>query len=309
MATRNIVPRADGEGSIGTLLKKWGAVYADGIFSPEVKLYDIDASNTLQLKWNEDDAADRILNLLVNAADRSINLGGNLVLDGNNQVAAWTISARAGLTIRGSVPFDDEPSGTLKLQNIDSLDATTEATIEAAIDALANLVSIGNQTGVFYATGGAISYKTIGIADDNMLEVDGSPADDEYAKFTANGLEGRTYLEILTDLMPGSIKTDNYNVLVSDFGKTLVMNSVAEKTFNLPSVDASNIGLVIKFVKINTGKLIIDAADADIIADSGAGDSIYNDQDNEVYASLVLVLVSETKWVIIGGHGIWTTTD
>lgn len=31
MATRNIVPRADGEGSLGTNLKKWGAVYADDI--------------------------------------------------------------------------------------------------------------------------------------------------------------------------------------------------------------------------------------------------------------------------------------
>lgn len=82
MATRNIVPRADGEGSIGTLLKKWGAVYADDILSiGGVKLYDTDASNTLQLKWNEDDVANRILNILVNAADRSIDLGGNLTLE------------------------------------------------------------------------------------------------------------------------------------------------------------------------------------------------------------------------------------
>lgn len=31
MATKNIVPRADGEGSIGTSAKKWGNVYADNI--------------------------------------------------------------------------------------------------------------------------------------------------------------------------------------------------------------------------------------------------------------------------------------
>lgn len=31
MATRNIVPRADGEGSLGTYTKKWGAVYAEDI--------------------------------------------------------------------------------------------------------------------------------------------------------------------------------------------------------------------------------------------------------------------------------------
>jgi len=110
MATRNIVPRADGEGSIGTLLKKWGAVYADGIFSPGVKLYDIDASNVLQLKWNEDDAANRILNLLVNGADRSINLGGDLALTGANQVAAWTIGTTLSILddaqIVGGAGFD-----------------------------------------------------------------------------------------------------------------------------------------------------------------------------------------------------------
>ncbi len=45
-----------------------------------------------------------------------------------------------------------------------------------------------------------LAQQTIGIADDNLLEVDGSPNDNEYAKFTANGLEGRTYAELVTDL-------------------------------------------------------------------------------------------------------------
>lgn len=41
----------------------------------------------------------------------------------------------------------------------------------------------------------------IGIADDNLLEVDDADAaDDDYAKFTANGLEGRDYSEVRTDL-------------------------------------------------------------------------------------------------------------
>jgi len=48
----------------------------------------------------------------------------------------------AGLTIGSSVPFSDS-SGTLTLTNIDALDATTEATIEAAIDTLSNLTTVG----------------------------------------------------------------------------------------------------------------------------------------------------------------------
>lgn len=46
-----------------------------------------------------------------------------------------------------------------------------------------------------------LAEQTIGIADDNLLEVDDADAaDDDYAKFTANGLEGRSYAEVKTDL-------------------------------------------------------------------------------------------------------------
>ena len=46
-----------------------------------------------------------------------------------------------------------------------------------------------------------LAQQTIGIANDNLLEVDHvSPADNDYAKFTANGLEGRSYSEVATDL-------------------------------------------------------------------------------------------------------------
>jgi hypothetical protein len=50
-----------------------------------------------------------------------------------------------GLTVGASTPFSDA-AGTLTLQNVDALDATTEATVEAAIDTLANLTSIQGLT-------------------------------------------------------------------------------------------------------------------------------------------------------------------
>ena len=53
----------------------------------------------------------------------------------------------ASVTIGASVPFADA-AGTLTLQNVDALDATTEATIEAAIDTLPNLASIGTNLDV-----------------------------------------------------------------------------------------------------------------------------------------------------------------
>lgn len=50
-----------------------------------VRLYDINDSNFLSLTWNEDDTSDRILNLLVHGATRTIDLYENLkILDGQN---------------------------------------------------------------------------------------------------------------------------------------------------------------------------------------------------------------------------------
>jgi len=104
-------------------------------------------------------------------------------------------------------------------------------------------------------------------------------------------------------------KTDTYNVLTTDIAKTLVMNSGDDKIFNLPSVGASNVRLFFTFIKIGVGKVTIQAADSDIIVDSGAGDTIYNDEATETYASITLQLISETHWVIVGASGTWVTTD
>lgn len=81
---------------------------------------------------------------LTHSADTLTLAGGVLILPD------------AGLQVGASVPFSDS-AGTLTLQNIDALDATTEATIETAIDTLANLTSIqGNTvtlTGAFIRVG------------------------------------------------------------------------------------------------------------------------------------------------------------
>jgi len=66
-----------------------------------------------------------------------------------------------------------------------------------------------------------LAEQTIGIADDNLLEVDGSPSDNEYAKFTADGLEGRTYANVLADL-----------------------SGQADATFSFGNQDVSNVGTI-----------------------------------------------------------------
>lgn len=79
----------------------------------------------------------------------------------------------AGLQVGASVPFSDA-AGTLTLQNVDALDATTETTIETALDTLPNVTSIQGQSVTFAGAatlsgtntgdvtlGGSLNYLTI----------------------------------------------------------------------------------------------------------------------------------------------------
>lgn len=76
-------------------------------------------------------------NLTFNAASGLLSVG-RLTVSSDN------------FTVGASLPFADT-TGTLTLQNVDVIEATTEATIEAAIDTLANLTSIQGQAMSFAA--------------------------------------------------------------------------------------------------------------------------------------------------------------
>ena len=66
----------------------------------------------------------------------------------------------------GSTAILSDSSGTMTLSNIDALDATTEATIEAAIDALSNLTTVGTiGTGTWEATDIAVAHGGTGASN------------------------------------------------------------------------------------------------------------------------------------------------
>ncbi|HBB66246.1 MAG TPA: hypothetical protein DCZ93_02880 [Elusimicrobia bacterium] len=95
----------------------------------------------------------------------------------------------------------------------------------------------------------------------------------------------------------------------ADFGKTITVNSASAQVVYLPAVDASNIGATFRIVKLGAGRVTVDAADSDTINNSGAGDTIYNNAVVPPYASVDLLLVTDTGWAIVGGQGAWITTD
>jgi len=54
---------------------------------------------------------------------------------------------------------------------------------------------------------GSIGGSSFGISDGKAVLIDGSPSDDQYARFTANGLEGRSASDVRSDLSLGSLAT------------------------------------------------------------------------------------------------------
>lgn len=118
------------------------------------------------------------------------------------------------------------------------------------------------------------------------------------------------YTEVVLSPYTVTAKTDDYVVQIGDFGisKALSMNNANDKTFTLPSVDVSFIGLGLTFIKLGAGKVTIDAADADTIGDSSAGGTVFNPVAGETYATVTILLVSATQWAIKAYHGSWLTT-
>ncbi len=86
---------------------------------------------------------------------------------------------------------------------VEEADFNANTILAATADDTPVALTIAEQRIVGRLTGGDIAAIPIGIADNNMLQVDGTsnvPANLDYAKFTANGLEGKSYAEVLTDL-------------------------------------------------------------------------------------------------------------
>jgi hypothetical protein len=149
--TANQITVANGDGVAGnpTLSLPADVVIPTVVTVPNTGLHllDTNASHDLIIAPGSNLTADHTLTLTTGDADRTITLSGNPTLadwfdQSVKQAASPTFAA---VTIGASVPFSDA-AGTLTLQNVDALDATTEATVEAAIDTLANLTSIQGLT-------------------------------------------------------------------------------------------------------------------------------------------------------------------
>lgn len=163
-----------------------------------------------------------------------------------------------GIVIGSSNPFSDS-AGTLTLQNVDALDATSETTIEAAIDTLANLTSIQGKTvtlgGNFITSGASSLTLTTTGATNVTLPTTGTLA-------TLAGVEtlSNKTLDEAKIVNAGSLKDGNGNEL---FIFTTTASAINELTFanaaagNAPKFTASggDTDISINLVPKGTGRL------------------------------------------------------
>ncbi|MDO8970731.1 MAG: hypothetical protein Q7U74_08590 [Saprospiraceae bacterium] len=91
-----------------------------------------------------------------------------------------------------------------------------------------------------------------------------------------------------------------------DWGKTFTINSASLQTIILPVVGSEDIGAEVTVVKLGTGQVTIQSGTGNYIADSTLNGTLYNDTV-DTYATTTIRLISATKWVIVGGDGVWTT--
>lgn len=145
----------------------------------------------------------------------------------NNQVGVWTGNgtiegdtaltfdtttdtlaiAASGKLAFGAVDVLSDAAGTMTLSNVDALDATTEATIEAAIDTLANLTSIQGRT-VTLADAGAdaiLGWDDSANAYQNLSATDGR---------TALSAAARSQTECSISGLIGTVADGDYKVVV-----------------------------------------------------------------------------------------------
>lgn len=129
---------------------------------------------------------------------------------------------------------------------------------------------------------GRLSEQTIGIADDNLVEIDhASVADNDYAKFTANGVEGRNYAEVLSDIGGASLTAANAFTAIQKFdkgadvasGSTLTLGTDGNYfditgTTTITAIATIQIGTVVKLHF--DGALILTHHATDLILPGGA---------------------------------------
>lgn len=102
-----------------------------------------------------------------------------------------------------------------------------QTVLAATVDNTPAALTVNEQTLVGRLTGGNVAAISIGIADNNIVQVDGSPNNTEHGVWTANGLAGLTDAELLAALSGNAGAAFNW---ASQQSQNIVIHNVADHT-------------------------------------------------------------------------------
>lgn len=149
---------------------------------------------------------------------------------------------------------------------------------------------------------------TFGIADTNAVKIDSSTvADDEYARFTANGLESRSASEVLVDIGANDGKVivgindqtgTTYTLALTDAGKLVTCANADAITLTVPknSVVPFPVNSVITVAQKGAGVVTAAPVDVDVTIVKYGGLKTAGQ-----YACIQLLKVATDSWLLIGG--------
>ena len=140
---------------------------ADPIFEIGASGSDDNLDRGIKMKYNSGgakfafmgyDDSDGKFTMIPNATDTNNVFSGTI-----GTLIANIEAGNTGIKVGSSIPFS-ESGGNLTLQNVDGIDATTENTLEAAIDTLSNLVTVGTiGSGTWQGTAIGTAYGGTGL--------------------------------------------------------------------------------------------------------------------------------------------------
>lgn len=213
------------------------------ITASQVSDFDTEVSNNASVAANtahssSDGSSHTFIDQSVVSGSAPTFTGTNFtgVPDGALSSGATVVSAGAGDSGK-FVKLD--ASGNVDASTINSADVDHDSTTNFVANEHINHTSVTLTAGTGLTGGGDISSNRtfnvdVGISDDKILQMDqvAGASDNDYAKFTANGLEGRTYSEVKTDLSLDNVE----NTALSTWGGS--SNIVTVGTVTSGNVDA-----------------------------------------------------------------------
>ena len=248
----------------------------DGIFIANQGVSGITTSTAIKIE----DQSGSTNNFAIVTGTGTVSFGDDVAVTGQlTATAGVDISASQAFSVAGTAILSDS-AGTMTLSNVDALDATTEATVEAAIDTLANLTTAAALATVGTLTTGnadaIISAASVTVAGKVELatSAETNTGTDATRAVTPDGLDdwtGSVQLTTLGTIATGTWEGTTIAVNQGGTGQTTYINGellIGNTTGNTLAKATLTAGSTKLSIVNSTGSITLDVVTANIDHDA-----------------------------------------